>query len=139
MFLYFFENNLNNSNHFQKYSQSLIDNFVFLNSKGVYFNKLTWMLFQRILPQGRFTITININSRNILTNLLHPKISESNLKDWVDLFMIMFQFYPFKQLLLRTYINNFSLIYDTDIESLSKGTSISCQLLTSFQLVKDYV
>lgn len=57
----------------------------------------------------------------------------------MDLFFSMFQYYPFKKLLLSTYIRNFSMIYNDDENSSSRGTSISCQLLTSYQLVREYV
>jgi hypothetical protein len=53
------------------------------------------------------------------------------------LFFSMFQYYPFKKLLLSTYMKNFSIIYGEE-EAISRGSSISCQLLTSHQLVRDY-
>jgi hypothetical protein len=55
----------------------------------------------------------------------------------MDLFFYMFQYYPFKKLLLSTYIKNFSIIY-CDEESEMRGSSIACQLMTSYQLVREY-
>lgn len=51
----------------------------------------------------------------------------------------MFPYYPFKQLLLSNYFTYFHLIYDGTDSAMSTGTSIACQLLTSYQLVGDLV
>ncbi len=80
----------------------------------------------------------NVNNRTILANILSPKIAKYlDIEHWIDLFFTMFPYYPFKKFLLTIYMKNFSIIYGDD-ESISKGSSISCQLLTSHQLVREY-
>jgi hypothetical protein len=83
-------------------------------------------------------LTKNINSRSILLNILNPKISTHIIDEWLEIFFTLFSYYPFKKLLLATYIKNFSILYDGEEVSLNRGSSISCQLLTSYQLVRDY-
>ena len=108
-----------------------------MNEKGVYYNKLTCILFGSRIPSD-IVVSKNVNSRSILANLLSPRIARHLAIDsWMDLFFSMFQYYSFKKLLLSTYMNNFSMIYSEE-EGIQRGSSISCQLLTSHQLVRDY-
>lgn len=108
-----------------------------MNEKGVYYNKLTCILFGSRIP-SEIVVSKNINSRSILANLLSPRVARHLAIDsWMDLFFSMFQYYPFKKLLLATYMNNFSMIYSEE-DGIQRGSSISCQLLTSHQLVRDY-
>lgn len=60
-------------------------------------------------------VSKNINNRSILTNLLSPRVAKNIYIDsWMELFFNMFQYYPFKKLLLSTYMKGFSIIYDND-------------------------
>ena len=47
----------------------------------------------------------------------------------------MFPYYPFKQLLIAQYIQNFENVYAAEQ---IKGMSIGCQIMTSYKLIEDY-
>ena len=53
--------------------------------------------------------------------------------------MVLFPYYPIKNAIIDHYIRNYHLIIN-GVEIASKvACSISCQLLTSYKVVKDYV
>jgi hypothetical protein len=60
------------------------------------------------------------------------------MREWENVFINMFPLYEFKKQLLATYIKYFVRIYKGD-STLSYGQSLSCQILTSYKLVEDYI
>lgn len=136
-FLLFRECIQQNRNFVQSYSRKLLSNLCYINKKGVYYNKLTYLLLSSRIPE-QLVVSKNINNRTILVNILSPKLSKHlNINEWIDFFFLLFPYYPFKKFLLSSYIKSFSIIYGGE-DVMEKGSSISCQLLTSHQLVRDY-
>jgi hypothetical protein len=92
--------------------------------------------------QSRFDETHKIHSQIngtiFLHNLIHYKLMEIYMKDWENIFISMFPYYPFKQQLLAAYVHCFPQVYIGD-EDGNNGESLSCQILTSYKLVEDYI
>lgn len=82
-FLLFRECIQENRNFSRDFSDQLLSNLCYLNSKGVYYNKLTTLLFTSTLPPTSIVST-HINSRTILANLLSPRIVRHlNMEKWM--------------------------------------------------------
>ncbi len=84
----------------------------YLNDKGVYYNKLAYLVFSSIISQPEYKLSKLINSQSILLNLLTPIISDIIFDRWMEILTSMFPYYPFKKLLLSTYIKNYTVIYN---------------------------
>lgn len=49
----------------------MLQNLSYMNEKGVYYNKLTTLVFDSKLPED-LVVSKNVNKRTILANLLSP-------------------------------------------------------------------
>lgn len=119
------------------YGKKIIAWLILLNNDNPYYNKLTALCLTRPLPPP-YTMPEELRQRTILENLLTYDVSGKQMKEWFDLFTVMFPYYPFKSSILKHYMENFGLVVNGTENSTSCASSISCQLVTSHKLVEQY-
>ena len=134
LFYRYFWMTITNNAKMQHYSKALIECLKELNKSDLFYNQLTFKWMNRPL-QPPYTLNEELDKRTILENIFTFRISKNLIADWFQFMMLLFPYYPAKLGLLTHYMKNQSLLIDGSEDSMKYTRSISCQLLTSYQLI----
>lgn len=124
-------------NHPQRvaYSQGLIKQLIRLNTGNPYYNKITSLCLTCPLL---YSLNGILDKCTVLEGVLKFAISGQLIEGWLNLFILLFEYYPFKMALLRAYMRGFGDLVDGSEGSFRCAGSISCQIMSSHELVERY-
>ena len=118
-----------------KYSDCLIEFLIKVNTGSLWHNKMTALILKDKL---KMDLNPLLNQGTVLENILKYAISQHMIYEWVQLFLLLFAYIPFKSQLLTVYFQKYGELVDGSFDSVNCANLLSIHLLNCDQLILAY-